>query len=182
MRILIFDDDIEFRQSVGDLIRGTFQNVLVENLDTVKPFYEDFEGFADDPPDFIVLDMMIPWTKDDPTGGMAPRDFNAYNSGHAVLKLLSDDERTCGIPILICTALSEDRARLGQKFPPHVEYLGKHFPPARLVSLIQSMALGRLEPTRKSIGKRIWENTTAKVGWFGVELDVKNTFARKAGS
>ena len=83
-RILIVDDEPDFASIVQ-------RNLEKEGFD-VDVAYDGVEGLAkvkDDPPDAIVLDVMMP-----------------EKDGYAVCKELKNDEKYADIPILMLTAVA----------------------------------------------------------------------------
>ena len=92
-RILVVDDDPQTVRLLSTVLTNDGYEVL-----KVYGGSEAIETAISQSPDLIILDMMMPKV-----------------DGFQVIRRLTDDPRTCDIPIVICTALDlndEDRSRL----------------------------------------------------------------------
>ena len=92
-RILVVDDDPQTVRLLSTVLTNDGYEVL-----KVYGGSEAIEAAISQSPDLIILDMMMPKV-----------------DGFQVIRRLTDDPRTCDIPIVICTALDltdEDRSRL----------------------------------------------------------------------
>lgn len=116
-KILVADDEPTLLQLVAFNLRLEGYEVI-----TARNGVEAIEKTRGEGPDLVVLDVMMP-------------KLNGFD----VLKTLKNDPETHGIPVIILTALSEDRDVI-QGWKQDVDcYLIKPFDPAELLSMVRQL-------------------------------------------
>lgn len=101
--LLIVDDEPHIRKLLGVLLQNQGYRTL-----TASSGEEALAMVEQQPPDLILLDVMMP--------GM---------DGYEVARLLKADKETCGIPIIMLTALGEHSARLSGLAAGAEDFLSK---------------------------------------------------------
>lgn len=176
MKAWLIEDDYEFRKDLGDVLSPRFPSLLIENFDSVSAFETQFESLAKSPAELVILDIMIPWEQSEITrmgSSSAPLDFDPYRGGMRILQKLSDDVRTCRVPIIILSAALDSVLREGTKLPSHVIAFNKPTPTERIIETIKAITFGRLKAQPQPLHSKFAEAVEAKPGWFGITFDVK---------
>jgi CheY-like chemotaxis protein len=151
MYIVVVEDDKLQYEWLDPLLRQskTLNVTRLERIKTEKEFYDKFEEIASDPPDVILLDIMLRWA--DPAPDFTPpppeidRDAGFFRAGLRCEQKLAADDRTKNIPIIIYSVLeSED---LGRDRPdrPNVKFLEKDFQVRAIEAAIREMTDPELE-------------------------------------
>jgi CheY-like chemotaxis protein len=112
MRILIVEDDYMDVESLQSGLRDKL-DATVDVISTESEFCAKFDQVAGDPPDFVVLDVMLRWT--DPTPDLNVEDIPAevrrdgfYLAGVRCHTKLQSDPRTKNIPVAFYTTLERN--------------------------------------------------------------------------
>ncbi|MBI4257158.1 hypothetical protein HY626_03845 [Candidatus Uhrbacteria bacterium] len=115
MKILVVEDDHLQR----DWIRQQLQQELNAQIDVIKTeldFRSRLEEITKNPPDVIIMDIMLRWTDPNPAMEPQPEDVKMegfFRAGLRCEKLLASDERTKNIPVILYTVLAN--SDLGDK-------------------------------------------------------------------
>ena len=174
MKISLIEDDYDFRRDLGDLLRLRFPGVYIDNVESVSVFEDYFESFASNPPDVAILDVMIPWQSElDQPVRQPPSEFDPFRAGIRLLSQISDDPRTCRIPIIILSAALHSVLREETVLPTHVLTFAKPTSPEIIIEGIKALTFGRLKPNPLSVKSKIIDAVDAKPGWFGISFDIK---------
>jgi DNA-binding response OmpR family regulator len=114
-KILVVDDE-------EHVVAAIVTNLELEGFDVVPAYSgsEALELVAEEKPDLIVLDVMMP-----------------EMSGWEVLQSLKDNPDTETVPVVMLTALSQDRdIEMGWELEANA-YLTKPFDPAKLIRIVR---------------------------------------------
>jgi DNA-binding response OmpR family regulator len=133
-RVLIVDDERDFRHLLTMFLRRSGMPV---DIDAVANGAEALRQVETDPPDLILLDVMMP--------GM---------DGFEVCRQLRADDRTRAIPILMLTALDEIADRTRGFLAGTDDYLGKPFDRGELLARVRRIlqrTYGYAEELRSAI-------------------------------
>lgn len=144
MKILIVEDDDYQGEWIYNTLRQNFQG---EQIDWIKTEYE-FRTRLDSeiipaPPDVIVIDIMLRWTKPAPKMHVRPPDVKAegfYRAGLRCIDLLQKSDNTRNIPVILYTVL--DRIELKeelQNLRQNVLYLRKKLDSKQLTKKIRDL-------------------------------------------
>ncbi|WP_433375551.1 ATP-binding response regulator [Streptosporangium sp. CA-115845] len=90
-RLLVVDDDAEFRATVRRMLTG-----FAAHIDEASDGLGALETMAKNPPDLALVDLLMPRL-----------------DGTALMLRMSDDERLCGIPVIIVTVATSRQAPEG---------------------------------------------------------------------
>ncbi|MCI0488512.1 MAG: hypothetical protein L0229_18140 [Blastocatellia bacterium] len=142
MKILIIDDDHLQAEWIHENLERAFPSAKIEHINTELEFRSRLDGIAENPPDIVVLDVMLRWTDPSPKVQLPPDDDvikeGFYTAGLRCEKLLAQNERTSNIPVILYTVL--ERADLNQHMQTtrsNVNYLAKESDPEPLIELIR---------------------------------------------
>ena len=152
MHILIIEDDYLQADLIEEALRQepVISLATIERISTESQFHAEFERIAKNPPDVIIMDVMLRWADPSPNMEQPSAEIIKEGIGRAGLrneKLLNQDPRTRGIPVIIYTILEDiDLEMTGR---PRVNYLAKD---SRLEPLVQmTLTLGnRSHPVQSS--------------------------------
>ncbi len=122
-KVLAVDDEASIRK----LVTVTLQNRGFV-VDTACDGQEALDRIALDPPDIVVLDVMMP-----------------KMTGWEVRKRLRAGEKTKDLPIVILSAVGEFEAQLQGMESESDDYITKPFSPQALADLVEAM----LDPKKK---------------------------------
>src|ERR1051325_2405825 len=105
-KILIVEDDYLQTAFTVPALQNAFRGSEIKQVETELEFRELLEDIATDPPDVIVMDVMLPWTWPEPERIPAPEDVQAggyHMAGLRCAALLSRYETTKAIPVILYT-------------------------------------------------------------------------------
>ena len=142
MKILLVEDEFIQANTICNDLKSHFPSIDVDRIKTESEFRTRFSSIASNPPDLVILDIMLKWT--DPQPNIDYPDEvkigGAYRAGLRCLKILIQDERTSGIPVILYSNL--DWVNLGDEFkslPPNVVFSGKKTDANRFIDLVRSL-------------------------------------------
>ena len=110
MRILVVEDDHLQREWIRQKLQEEF-NAQIDMISTEGDFRSRLEEIAKNPPDVIIMDIMLRWT--DPRPDMQPQPDDVkregfFRAGLRCQRLLALDERTKNIPVILYTVLTNN--------------------------------------------------------------------------
>jgi len=115
-RILIVDDAPENLNILGELLSSEYRiSVALNGKDALRI------ASADDPPDLILLDIMMP--------GL---------DGYQVCRRLKEQQKTCHIPVIFVTAMSEHENEERGLTLGAVDYINKPFSPSIIMARVKT--------------------------------------------
>ncbi len=140
MKILLVEDDYIQEQAIVTAIKKKFPDIQVSTICTELEFREKIDETLKNPPDMVILDVMIRWT--DPGPGLdlesIPAEVlegGAYRAGLRCERIWED--RLPRTPIVFYSVLEEKDMK--SEFPnrPRVYRLSKNSDPTALLKKIQ---------------------------------------------
>lgn len=139
--ILSVEDDPLSGEWIRQTIAAKFPDAQLKQMSTEYEFVSKFEEIASNPPDVVLMDVMLRWT--DPAPDMPPRpdDVREGGIGEAGLRCqqrFQADLRTKAVPVILYTVLQKESLRL----PANVVHVQKDADPTELIQTITLM-LGR---------------------------------------
>ncbi len=125
--VLVVDDSAELRELVADSLRKLGHFTVFEARDGI----EGLERYFDVRPDCVVIDVKMP--------GL---------DGYQLIRALRGDPESSGTPLVILSAMVQEKDRLAGLFSGVDEYLVKPVGPLQLVQTI-CQVIGRSEEERR---------------------------------
>jgi CheY-like chemotaxis protein len=129
MHVVVVEDDHHQTAPLGEHLTAAFAPVTVEALASEEDFRAALPRFARQPPDLVVLDVMLRWSFPRPNRPEPPADVvegGYYRAGLRCAKLMLADQRLRSVPVVLHTILEvADLERDGEKLPPNATYVGK---------------------------------------------------------
>src|SRR5690242_14095860 len=113
-RIILLEDDHRQVDSSREKIVSVFPQLSVEIVNSEYEFRQQLESIATQPPDVIVIDVMLRWTDPAPQMPLRPPDVQRegfYTAGLRCAKLLQHDPRTRRIPLIFYTLVPADEVK-----------------------------------------------------------------------
>jgi CheY-like chemotaxis protein len=184
MRVLLVEDDHPQAKSIAEALRRSFHDVEVRHICTESQFMEQFASIRQEPPDVVLLDVMLRWADPAPSTPEPPDEIRKggfYRAGLRCLGKLCNTKETHEIPVIVYTVLArEDVKEEIEKAPPHVLFLQKDSDERRMIRHIRSLLQGLPESNMESRSwqRRLWESVEVKRGWMGFSMDLKNLLKR----
>jgi CheY-like chemotaxis protein len=119
LHILVVEDDEIQEESILPQLRREFPHDQVRAISTEYQFRAEMPELVTDPPDVVVMDVMLRWT--DPSPNMPPRDEDVARegpnrAGFRCKKLLASQARTRNVPVILYTVL--ERADISHELGP----------------------------------------------------------------
>ena len=142
--IWVIEDDYFQRETICEAIKTKLKCNVVE-LATEYEFSQELERLTNSLPDFLVLDIMLPWTKLMRKMPPEPQEViknGFYRAGIRCEKLFRSREELKHIPIIIYTNLNNDDIQDDLKnASEHTHYLGKSSEVNQLVDKIYKLMM-----------------------------------------
>jgi len=133
MKVLLIEDDYLFAQEVREDIRRELQDIDVDVIGNESSFLEHFPEIQSTPPDAIILDLMLPFSRHQPH--LSSNEPESHVSGGMrCLKRLLEGSRTKSIPVIVHSA----GGMLPGDFPGNVLWVPKSGDARPLLSAIRS--------------------------------------------
>ncbi len=146
--ILIIEDEVDIAELISfNLERHQYSSVMVHDGQS------GVDAAFQDPPDLIILDLMLP-----------------KKDGFAVFKELRNDDRTRHIPVLILTAKAQTEDRIAGLEIGADDYLTKPFSPKELILRIKAI----LKRYTKSTSSSFFECTPFRFNKSTLQLFADN--------
>jgi CheY-like chemotaxis protein len=145
MKILIVEDDHLQADWIHQSLANKFPRAEIERISTELEFRSrvDNGNLAENPPDVIIMDVMLRWTDPGPDLKPPPSDVREegfFNAGLRCERLLAQEERTSHIPVILYTVLERtDLKQDPEKLRRNVHYLPKESNPEPLIQLIRDL-------------------------------------------
>lgn len=128
-RIAIVEDDHLQEGPLAEHLELGLPDVEVESLATELDVRRALDGWRTDPPDAVVLDVMLRWADPAPDAPEPPPDVvegGYYRAGLRCAELLAEDDALRRVPVVLYTILERsDLEREGRALPPNSTYVGK---------------------------------------------------------
>ena len=128
--IVIVEDDHLQEGPLEEYLASAVPGADIEALCTEREFRTRLPALRERIPDVVVMDVMLRWTFPAPDAVAPPGDVAAggyYRAGLRCARLLADDPRLAGVPVILYTILERnDLQRDGETLPANSTYVGKH--------------------------------------------------------
>jgi twitching motility two-component system response regulator PilH len=118
--VLIVEDSIAQREMITDLLKASGLTVSIAS-DGV----EALEAILSEPPDLVVLDIVMP-----------------RMNGYEVCRRLKSDPKTQNVPVVMCSSKGEEFDRYWGMKQGADAYIAKPFQPTELVGTVKQLLRG----------------------------------------
>lgn len=131
MKMLLVEDDYRQAEQMINLLKKNFPNIhLLPVICTEYEFRQYIqENIRENPPDIVLLDVMLPWTDPDDKMPEAPDDVEKggfYRAGIRCKDILRQTEVTKKTPVILYTILEMDDLKDElEKIDENTVYLSK---------------------------------------------------------
>jgi CheY-like chemotaxis protein len=142
MEIVFVEDDPLQAEWIQEQLQNKYPRATLRRIKTESEFRAKVETLAENPPDIVVMDVMLRWADPSPAMPHVPDDAKVghHRAGLRCQRLLSSVPATSGIPILLYTVLEDDDlAAEIRDLPQNVVYARKESSPENLYRKIQTL-------------------------------------------
>jgi CheY-like chemotaxis protein len=111
MYILVVEDDSIQANLICSQLNRAFPDCRIRRIETEHEFRSHLVDIPQDPPDVIVLDIMLRWTDPAPDMPLWPEDVEAEGpnrAGFRCKEILARDVITKNIPVILYTVLERE--------------------------------------------------------------------------
>lgn len=139
MHILIVEDDYQQADLIRDSLQSVFPGGKIDLIQTEYKFRTYLDVIENQPPDIVVLDVMLRWTDPSEKMELRPEDAKSggiFEAGLRCKELLAAREATRRIPVILYTAL--ERSDLSSKAQGAL-HLSKEADPEVLINAIRTL-------------------------------------------
>jgi DNA-binding NarL/FixJ family response regulator len=142
MHILLVEDDHMQSDFIRQSLLRTFSDVRIEVIDTEHRLRSSIDQIAANPPDVVIMDVILRWTDPAPEMPLPPVDVKVeghYRAGFRCQKLLAEHPGTKRIPVIFYTILEagDMKTRIDEWSSSNVHYLAKNSDLSQLIELIR---------------------------------------------
>lgn len=146
--IVIAEDDHLQEGPLEDQIREAFPSARILTVATEEEFRARLADFRRDPPDLVVMDVMLRWSYPSRTASPAPPDVargGYQRAGLRCVQLMAEDPALREVPVIYYTILERsDLDRDSDQVPEGVTtYVRKSTDPEVLVRKIRALVRAR---------------------------------------
>lgn len=145
--ILIVEDDHLQADWLHGILEEHFPQAEIRWIQTEVEFQNAINGLRKEPPDLVLLDVMLRWTDPAPNMIVPPKEIRDnggfFRAGFRCERMLRQHEETKNVPVILYTVLEEYDFRendLGidlQNLPLNTFYVGKDSDPTELLEAIR---------------------------------------------
>ncbi|NBD14978.1 MAG: response regulator [Cyanobacteria bacterium] len=120
--VLVVEDSVTQRQMISDLLKGSGLNASVIS---VGDGVEALEQIKTQPPDIVVLDIVMP-----------------RMNGYEVCRQIKTDPNTENVPVIMCSSKGEEFDKYWGMKQGADAYIAKPFEPTELIGTIKQLLRG----------------------------------------
>lgn len=148
MKMLIIEDDHRQAELIYHGLKRYFPRANIDRISTESEFVSRFEDIANNPPDYVVLDVILRWTDPSPEMDSTPAQIKKegfHRAGLRCAKMLMEDKRTSSSQVIIYSVLEfsniePDLRELGD-LSRRIIRLRKDYDVDNLVNTIRSLSI-----------------------------------------
>jgi CheY-like chemotaxis protein len=181
--ILLIEDDRLFVRELIYFINNEFKDIHILNALTLGGFIDMLPQLTTSPPDFIVVDLFMPKEKE-----MVNKYGYNNDGGLICLDLLTNNQLTATIPIIICSAKAIEFSCIDKsKYPQIANYYRKPISiedMESILSTIRSVLVkkGLHQLSKQNVKNNVLDAIDLKPGIFGIRVDIKKLFKKRKDS
>lgn len=111
MYILIVEDDHLYADWLQSVLEKHFRGAEFRRIGTESEFRNGIGEIAAHPPDIVILDIMLRWTRPSPNMPPMPSEIDEegfYRAGFRCERLLREHEATKNTPVILYTVLEKN--------------------------------------------------------------------------
>jgi DNA-binding NarL/FixJ family response regulator len=142
IKILVVEDDHVQASWIVSALRDSFHNTQIEIVSTELEFRSKLPEIVEDPPDVVVMDVMLRWADPTPAGVVEPPEEikreKYYRAGLRCQKLLSEQAAPGRIPVVFYTVLSHDHLAADLRMDPSIMWVAKSESADDLIKAVRS--------------------------------------------
>jgi len=149
--IVVVEDDHLQDAPLRDLLRQHFPAARVETVGTEQEFRRKLDAYRREPPDIVIMDVMMRWAYPTPGDPPAPDDVRAGGYRRAGIRcahLMTDDPALRAVPVIYYTILERsDLERDADALTGNVHLVRKSSDRQPLTRMVRELA-GTAQPSR----------------------------------
>ena len=142
--IVIVEDDHLQEGPLEEQIRDTFSSARIDTVATEEEFRKRLDDYRRNPPDLVVMDVMLRWAYPSRTASPAPPDVaqgGYQRAGLRCAQLMADDPALRTVPVIYYTILERSDLERDSEHRPETTttYVRKSTDPEVLVRKIREL-------------------------------------------
>jgi DNA-binding NarL/FixJ family response regulator len=145
--IVIVEDDHLQEGPLEQTLQRSFPESMISTVKTEHEFRSRMDAFRREPPDVVVMDVMLRWTDPSPSMEQPPSEVIAggyYRAGLRCASLLEADRQLRNVPVIFYTVVERTALeREGTSIGRRASYLRKSPDATMLVKRIRDVSQGR---------------------------------------
>lgn len=105
---LLVEDDYLQAQAITTVLKEHFPDLVEQHLSTEQEFCRELSHIRGNPPDVIIIDVMLRWTNPSPNMPVAPLEVKQggyHNAGLRCERRLREHPETVNTPVILYTVL-----------------------------------------------------------------------------
>lgn len=110
VNILLVEDDYLQAQAIAKVLREHFPELIEQHISTEQEFCRELSHIRGNPPDVIIIDVMLRWTNPSPNMPAMPQEViqgGYHTAGLRCERRLRELPETGNTPVILLTVLAE---------------------------------------------------------------------------
>lgn len=110
VNILLVEDDYLQAQAITKVLKEHFPELIAKHVNTEHDFCRELSHIRGDPPDVVIIDVMLRWTDPSPNMPTMPQEViqgGYHNAGLRCERRLRELPETANTPVILYTVLAE---------------------------------------------------------------------------
>lgn len=128
LSIVIVEDDFLQEEPMAQHLHAAFPEARIETVCTESECRAKLPAYRQDPPDVVIMDVMLRWASPSPNAPAAPPDVvegDYFRAGLRCAELMSRDEKLRQVPVIMYTILERSDLERDGELLPTVSYVRK---------------------------------------------------------
>jgi CheY-like chemotaxis protein len=126
--LVVVEDDHLQEGPLEEQLQDAFPTARIDTVSTEKEFRERLTDFRNEPPDVVVLDVMLRWAFPSPDASPPPADVvegGYYRAGMRCEELMRKDSKLCDVPVIFYTILERSDLERDDSISDNTRYVRK---------------------------------------------------------